>query len=66
MIKRTLIVIIYIVYISAALILLIISLITAPLQYILVGDPWYLVDMVAKKFSTIENKLNNFVENDQN
>lgn len=63
MIKRTLIVIIFIVYIPLVLILLIFSLVTAPLQYILAGDPWYLGDVMVEKFSIIEDKLNNFIEN---
>lgn len=64
MIKRTLIVIICLVYIPSVLILLIISLVTSPLQYIFIGEPWYLVDMVTKKFSILEDKLNSFLEDD--
>lgn len=61
MIKRTLIVIIGLIYIVIALILVIISLVTAPFQYILIGNPWYLGDLVSKKFSILEDKLNNFI-----
>lgn len=64
MIRRTLFVIAFLVYVLLGLILLIISLVTAPIQYILTGNPWLIGDIIAKKVSIIENKLNNFVEND--
>lgn len=64
MIRRTLFVIAFLVYVLLGLILLIISLVTAPIQYILTGNPWLIGDIIEKKVSIIENKLNNFVEND--
>lgn len=64
MIRRTLFVIAFLVYVLLGLILLIISLVTAPIQYILTGNPWFIGDIIAKKASIIEDKLNNFVEND--
>lgn len=63
MIKRTLIVIAFLAYVLLGLILLILSVITAPIQYILTGNPWLIGDIIAKKVSIIEKKLNNFVEN---
>lgn len=64
MIRRTLFVIAFLVYVLLGLILLIISLVTAPIQYILTRNPWLIGDIIAKKASIIEDKLNNFVEND--
>lgn len=64
MIRRTLFVIAFLVYVLLGLILLILSVITAPIQYILTGNPWLIGDIIVKKVSIIENKLNNFVEND--
>ena len=64
MIRRTLFVIDFLVYVLLGLVLLILSVITAPIQYILTGNPWLIGDIIAKKVSIIENKLNNFVEND--
>lgn len=64
MIRRTLFVIVFLVYALLGLILLILSVITAPIQYILTGNPWLIGDIIAKKVSIIEKKLNNFVEND--
>lgn len=64
MIKRTLIVIAFLAYVLLGLILLILSVITAPIQYILTGNLWLIGDIIAKKVSIIEKKLNNFVEND--
>lgn len=61
MIRRTLFVIAFLVYVLLGLIL---SVITAPIQYILTGNPWLIGDIIAKKASIIEDKLNNFVEND--
>ena len=64
MIRRTLFVIAFLVYVLLGLILLILSVITAPIQYILTGNPWLIGDIIEKKVSIIEDKLNNFVEND--
>ena len=64
MIRRTLFVIAFLVYVLLGLILLILSVITAPIQYILTGNLWLIGDIIEKKASIIENKLNNFVEND--
>lgn len=64
MIRRTLFVIAFLVYVLLGLILFIISLVTAPIQYILTGNPWLIGDIIEKKASIIEDKLNNFVEND--
>ena len=64
MIRRTLFVIAFLVYVLLGLILLIISLVTAPIQYILTGNPRLIGDIIEKKASIIEDKLNNFVEND--
>lgn len=64
MIRRTLFVIAFLVYVLLGLVLLILSVITAPIQYILTGNPWFIGDIIEKKVSIIENKLNNFVEND--
>ena len=61
MIRRTLFVIAFLVYVLLGLIL---SVITAPIQYILTGNPWLIGDIIEKKVSIIEDKLNNFVEND--
>lgn len=60
MIRRTLFVIAFLVYVLLGLIL---SVIIAPIQYILTGNPWLIGDIIAKKVSIIEKKLNNFVEN---
>ena len=64
MIRRTLFVIAFLVYVLLGLILLIISLVTAPIQYILTGNPWLIGDIIEKKAGIIEDKLDNFVEND--
>ena len=64
MIRRTLFVIAFLAYVLLGLVLLILSVITAPIKYILTGNPWLIGDIIAKKVSIIENKLNNFVEND--
>ena len=64
MIRRTLFVIAFLAYVLLGLVLLILSVITAPIQYILTGNPWLIGDIIVKKVSIIENKLNNFVEND--
>lgn len=64
MIRRTLFVIAFLVYVLLGLVLLILSVITAPIQYILTGNPWLIGDIIVKKVSIIEDKLNNFVEND--
>ena len=64
MIRRTLFVIAFLAYVLLGLVLLILSVITAPIQYILTGNPWLIGDIIEKKVSIIENKLNNFVEND--
>ena len=64
MIRRTLFVIAFLVYVLLGLVLLILSVITAPIQYILTGNLWLIGDIIEKKVSIIENKLNNFVEND--
>lgn len=64
MIRRTLFVIAFLVYVLLGLVLLILSVITAPIQYILTGNPWLIGDIIEKKVSIIEDKLNNFVEND--
>lgn len=64
MIRRTLFVIAFLAYVLLGLVLLILSVITAPIQYILTGNPWLIGDIIEKKVSIIEDKLNNFVEND--
>ena len=64
MIRRTLFVIAFLAYVLLGLVLLILSVITAPVQYILTGNPWLIGDIIEKKVSIIEDKLNNFVEND--
>lgn len=64
MIRRTLFVIAFLAYVLLGLVLLILSVITAPIQYILTGNLWLIGDIIEKKVSIIENKLNNFVEND--
>ena len=64
MIRRTLFVIAFLVYVLLGLVLLILSVITAPIQYILTGNLWLIGDIIEKKVSIIEDKLNNFVEND--
>ena len=64
MIRRTLFVIAFLVYVLLGLVLLILSVITAPIQYILTGNLWLIGDIIEKKASIIEDKLNNFVEND--
>ena len=64
MIRRTLFVIAFLAYVLLGLVLLILSVITAPIQYILTGNLWLIGDIIEKKVSIIENKLDNFVEND--
>ena len=64
MIRRTLFVIAFLAYVLLGLVLLILSVITAPIQYILTGNLWLIGDIIEKKVSIIEDKLNNFVEND--
>ena len=56
MIRRTLFVIAFLVYVLLGFVLLILSVITAPIQYILTGNPWLIGDIIAKKVSIIEKK----------
>lgn len=55
MFKRLLIVLLLTIIIPMFIVSLIISVVTAPIQYIIIGDPWLLGDKFCKLFEKLED-----------
>lgn len=55
MFKRTLIVLLLTVIIPTFIVSLMFSVVTAPIQYIIIGNPWLLGDKFCKLFEKLEN-----------